>query len=85
LHQFYQVFLSRWEIKKNPPQIPVEYESLRRALGELIQDYSNRFDNRYNSIPIEIKPPPGLALIRYPDGFDADMAYQLRESNPTSL
>lgn len=36
-------------------------------------------------IPIEIKPFPGLALICYPDEFDPDMAYQLRERNPTTL
>ena len=27
----------------------------------------------------------GLALLKFPDGFDADMAYQLRESDPTTL
>jgi hypothetical protein len=33
----------------------------------------------------EIKPPQGLALIKFPDGFDADMSYQLRERNSTTL
>lgn len=27
----------------------------------------------------------GLVLIKFPDGFDADMAYQLRERDPTTL
>jgi hypothetical protein len=26
-----------------------------------------------------------LALIKFPDGFDADMSYQLRERNSTTL
>lgn len=85
LQQFHQVFLPRWEVKKNPLQILAEYEILRRAPRESVQDYSNRFNNLYNSIPIEIKPPPGLALLRYLDGFDTDMAYHLRERNPTTL
>jgi hypothetical protein len=33
----------------------------------------------------EIKPPPGLALIKFPDGFDADMSYQLRERDAATL
>jgi len=32
-----------------------------------------------------IKPPPGLALIRFLDGFNVDMAYQLRETNAATL
>lgn len=27
----------------------------------------------------------GLALIKFPDGFDPDMAYQLRERDPATL
>ena len=27
----------------------------------------------------------GLALIKFPDGFDTDMAYQLRERDPATL
>jgi len=36
-------------------------------------------------IPANIKPPPNLALINFPDGFDADMSYQLRERNLKTL
>jgi hypothetical protein len=39
----------------------------------------------YSAIPTEIKPPQGLALIKFPDGFDADMSYQLRERNAATL
>jgi hypothetical protein len=47
----------------------------------MVQDYCTHFNNLYNAIPTEIKPPPGLALIKFPNGFDADMSYQLRERN----
>jgi hypothetical protein len=43
------------------------------------------FNNLYNAIPADIKPPQGLALIKLPDSFDADMSYQLRERNYTTL
>jgi hypothetical protein len=39
----------------------------------------------YNAIPAEIKPPQDLELIKFPDGFDTDMSYQLREINSTTL
>jgi hypothetical protein len=50
-----------------------------------VQDYCTRFNNLYNAIPADIKPPQGLALIKFPDGFDADMSYQLREINSATL
>jgi hypothetical protein len=82
---FQRSFLDRWEVKKNPFQILSEYETIRRNQGESVQDYCTHFNNLYNAIPAEIKPPQGLALIKFPDGFDADMSYQLRERNSTTL
>jgi hypothetical protein len=82
---FQRSFLDRWEVKKNPLQILSEYENIRRNQGETVQDYCTHFNNLYNAIPAEIKPPQGLALIKFPDGFDADMSYQLRERNSTTL
>ena len=35
--------------------------------------------------PKKIKPPLDLALIKFPDGFDIDASYQLRERNPKTL
>jgi hypothetical protein len=78
-------FLDRWEVKKNPLQILSEYKNIRRNQGETVQDYCTHFNNLYNAIPSEIKPPQGLALIKFPDGFDVDMSYQLRERNSTTL
>jgi hypothetical protein len=73
------------EVKKNPLQILSEYENIRINQGETVQDYCTRFNNLYNAIPTEIKPPQGLALIKFLNGFDADMSYQLRERNSTTL
>ena len=78
-------FLDRWEVKKNPLQILSEYENIKWNIGESVQDYCVRFNSVYNEIPADIKPPMGLALIKFPDGFDPDMAYQLRERDPATL
>jgi len=32
-----------------------------------------------------LRPPPDLALYKFPDGFDPDMAYQLKERAPQTL
>jgi hypothetical protein len=82
---FQRSFIDIWEVNKNPLQILSEYENIRRNQGETVQDYCTRFNNLYNAIPTKIKPPQGLALIKFPDGFDADMSYQLRERNVATL
>jgi hypothetical protein len=82
---FQRSFLDRWEVNKNPLQILSEYENIKRNQGETVQDYCTHFNNLYNAIPTKINPPPGLALIKFPDGFDADMYYQLRERNVATL
>jgi hypothetical protein len=82
---FHQTFLDIWEVKKNPLQILSEYENIKRNQRETVQDYCIRFNNIYNAIPADIKPPQGLSLIKFPDGFDADMSYQLRERNSVTL
>jgi len=32
-----------------------------------------------------MKPPQGPALVKFPEGFDADMDYQLRERDLVTL
>jgi hypothetical protein len=82
---FQRIFLDRWEVNKNPLQILSEYDNIRRNQGETVQYYCTLFNNLYNAISTEIKPPQGLALIKFPDGFDVGMSYQLRERNSTTL
>jgi hypothetical protein len=82
---FHRSFLDRWEVKKKPLQILLEYENIKTNQGETVQDYYIHFNNFYNAIPVDIKPPQGLALINFPDRFDVDMSYQLRERNLATL
>jgi hypothetical protein len=39
----------------------------------------------YNSIPAEVKPPPGAAQLRYADSFDSDFSLLLRERRSNTL
>ena len=75
----------KWEENKNPLKILVRYNALKRNPNESVQYFTARFNKIYDSIPENIKPPPSLALLHYPNGFDPDMAYQWRERNPSTL
>jgi hypothetical protein len=39
----------------------------------------------YNSIPTEVKFPPGAAQLQYDDSFDNDFSFILRERRSTTL
>ena len=81
----YQSFINRWEKKKDPLHILAEYDTIKRGPQETVLDYCARFNNVYNAIPQNLRPPPDLALYKFPDGFNPDMAYQLKERAPNSL
>ena len=85
MQELHRKFLDRWEVNKNPLQILFQYENIKRNVGESVQDYCVRFNAVYNDISANLKPPMGLSLVKFPDGFDGDMAYQLRERDPTTL
>ena len=59
--------------------------SLKRNVGESVHDYTTRFNSIYNALPPHMKPPQGMALAKYLDGFDADLAYELRDKEYTTL
>lgn len=80
-----ELFLARWQEKKNPLEILAEYNSMKRNSNEIVQEFTARFNTVYNSILDDMKSPPDLALLHYPDAFNPDMAYQLRERDPTTL
>lgn len=58
---------------------------MKRNPNETVQEFTSRFNTVYNTIPDDMKPPPGFAVIHYPYAFDPEMAYQLRESDLITL
>ena len=83
--QLYQSFTDRWEKKTAPLHILAEYDTIKRGPQETVLEYYARFNNVYNAIPQNLRPPPDLALYKFLDGFDPDMAYQLKERAPATL
>jgi hypothetical protein len=82
---FEATFLAKWGDKKNPLELLNQYNNIKRSPSEAVQDFSTRFMRVYNSIPVEVKPPPGAAQLRYADSFDSDFSMLLRERRSTTL
>ena len=43
-----------------------------------MQDFSTRFMRTYDSIPVDVKPPPSVAKLHYADAFSSDFTLLLR-------
>jgi hypothetical protein len=84
-NQFMQVFLDRWVVMRNVFLLLEEYDHLKRKPGETVQQFSARFNEVYHSIPVDVRPPPGLAKLHFLEAFDPEVAFQLRERNTASL
>ena len=50
-----------------------------------MQYFSTRFIRTYDSIPIDVKPPPGVSKLHYVDAFSSEFTLLLRESRFISL
>lgn len=85
LEELQRQFLDRWEIEKKPLHILQEYEHIKWNVGESVQYYCTRFNSIYKAIPDHLRPLEGLAMMKFLDSFDADMAYQLREREPSTM
>ena len=81
----YREFLNRWEKKKDPLQILSDFGKLKRGPNETVQDYIIRFNEAYNAVPQNLTPPSDSVLVKFPDGFDSDIAYSLRERAPQTV
>ena len=82
---FETIFLGKWERKKNSLHLLTQYNNLRRAPNELVQDFSSRFKKTYNAIPANVKPPPSAAKLHYVDAFSSEFTLFLRERRFVSL
>ena len=82
---FYAIFRDRWEEKKNFVQMLTIYNQLKRGNDESIKNFSLRFNTVYNSLPIDCKPPEGMAKLHYAEAFDDEFALFLRERRSQTL
>jgi hypothetical protein len=62
-----------------------EYDHLKRNPGETVHQFSARFNKVYHAMPADIRPPPGSTHLHFPDAFNPDMEFQLRERKIATL
>jgi uncharacterized small protein (DUF1192 family) len=79
------VFLRQWGDRKDYMYYMTDFGSLKKMEGESVLNFSKRFNNMYNKIPVEIKPSEASAQISYDGAFDPDFCLVLRERRATSL
>ena len=58
---------------------------MKRGFNEFVQYFSSIFMKTYESIPADVKPPPGATKLHYADAFDSEFTLLLRERRSTSL
>jgi hypothetical protein len=78
-------FLREWGDRKDYIYYMTEFGSLKKQEGELVSDFSKRFNKMYNKIPAEVNPSEASAQISYASAFDPDFYLLLREIRATSL
>ena len=82
---FENIFLNKWEEKKNLVQLLTQYNQLKRGNDEATKNFSDRFNKIYNSLPVQCKPLEEMAKLHYAEGFDDDFSLLLRERRSTTL
>ena len=50
------------------------YNHLKRENNESIKNFSARFNSIYNSLPVDYKPPEGMAKLHFAEAFDGEFA-----------
>jgi len=85
LQQCSKIFLDRWMIKLSFLSLIQDYDNLKRLPNESVQQFSDRFNQVYISMPLNIRPLPDLSLLQYPRAFDPEMEFRLRERCPSTL
>ena len=83
--EFETIFLGKWERKKNSLHLLTQYNNLRRAPNESVQDFSSKFKKTYNVILANVKPPPSVSKLHYVDAFSSEFTLLLRERRFVSL
>jgi len=58
LEKFLKIFLDSWIIKVNLLMLIEEHNQLKRHPDETMQQFSDRFNQIYHSIPLNVRPSP---------------------------
>ena len=78
-------FTQRWGEKRDHGYSLTEFNAIKRNPNENISKFVKRFNKLYNSLPIEMKPPPVGAKVVCARDFEPDFSFTLRERRAPTL
>jgi hypothetical protein len=79
------LYLRHWRNKKYLLYYATKFGALKREEGEVVLDFSKRFNKMYKKIPTEVNPTETSTKMTYASAFDPDFYLPLRERRATSL
>jgi hypothetical protein len=85
IEQLDDTFLKHWGDRRDFLYYITEFGNLRKQNGEIVSDFTKRFNRMYSKIPVEIKPSDASAKITYSDSFDSEFYLFLREKRSPTL
>jgi hypothetical protein len=85
IEQLDDTFLTHWGDRRDFLYYITEFGNLRKQNGELVSDFTKRFNWMYSKILAEIKPSDAYAKITYSDSFESEFCLLLRERRSPTL
>ena len=62
-----------------------KFNAIKKKSNEIVAEFFRRFNNLYNRLPVEIKPPPAGAKITFAGAFESNFGFTLRERRSPTL
>ena len=78
-------FTERWGEKRDHGYSLTEFNAIKKKSDENMNDFVKRFNKLYNSLPLEMKPPPIGARVVFAGAFEPEFSFTLRERRSPTL
>lgn len=79
------LFTQRWGEKRDHGYSLTEFNAIKKKYDETIVEFFKRFNKLYNSLLVEIKPPPASAKITFAGAFESDFGFTLSKRRSPTL
>lgn len=80
-----RLFIQRRGEKRDHGYSLTNFNAIKKKPDESVVEFIKRFNKLYNSLPVEIKPPPAGEKITFAGGFESDFGFTLRERRSPNL
>lgn len=78
-------FIQRWGEKRDHVYSLTKFNAIKKKSNESMSDFVKIFNKLYNSLPMEMKPPPIGARVVFAGAFASYFSFTLREIRASTL